>query len=110
MQEDPRTVVKHTSEILSTCSLQNGWQVESSVALLPGTRKSNLACSFASLQLIMKHSLDPPRTCEATTLQYKYGYGHLVLPEKTVDYLKEVIADKQTNLFSHTIEELFTSR
>ena len=53
----------------------------------------------------MKHSLDPPWTSEAETLNYKYGYGYLVLPEKNVDYLQEVIADQQTVLFLHTIEE-----
>ena len=55
----------------------------------------------------MKHFLDPIWTSEAETLHYKYGYGYLVLPERTVDYLKEVIADQQTDLFSHTTEELF---
>ena len=75
----------------------------------PGTRKNHLAYYFASFQLIIKHSLDPPWTSEAETLHYKYCYGYLVLPEKTDDYLKDVIADQQTYLFSDTIEELFVS-
>ena len=54
----------------------------------------------------MNHCLDSPWTSEPETLDYKYGYGYLVLLEKTVDYLKELIADQQTDLFSHTIEEL----
>ena len=70
-------------------------------------RMPSRICSSAST--IMKHSLDPHWTCEAETLHYMYGYGYLVLLEKTVDYLTEVIADQQTDLFSHTIEELFVS-
>ena len=57
----------------------------------------------------MNHSLDSPWTFKPETLDYKYGNGYLVLPEKTVDYLKELIADQQTDLFSHTIEELVAS-